>query len=105
MTNVKPEDNNAGRYAVEQPISETPYENLRPYAMSVIVSRAIPEIDGFKPAHRKLLYTMYPMNLISAPREIGRCRRTDDEMNLTEIRRFTTMVRLTRQQITITPMD
>lgn len=39
-----------------------------PYAMSVIVSRAIPEIDGFKPSHRKLLYTMYKMNLLSGGR-------------------------------------
>ena len=45
----------------EQPITETLVKNYMPYAMSVIVSRAIPEIDGFKPAHRKLLYTMYKM--------------------------------------------
>ena len=44
---------------VEQPITETLETNYMPYAMSVIVSRAIPEIDGFKPSHRKLLYTMY----------------------------------------------
>ena len=44
---------------VEQAISETLEINYMPYAMSVIVSRAIPEIDGFKPSHRKLLYTMY----------------------------------------------
>ena len=44
---------------VEQPITRTLDENYMPYAMSVIVSRAIPEIDGFKPSHRKLLYTMY----------------------------------------------
>ena len=42
----------------EQPITETLETNFMPYAMSVIVSRAIPEIDGFKPSHRKLLYTM-----------------------------------------------
>ena len=47
----------------EQPISETLELNYMPYAMSVIVSRAIPEIDGFKPSHRKLLYTMYKMGL------------------------------------------
>ena len=46
---------------VEQPITRTLDENYMPYAMSVIVSRAIPEIDGFKPSHRKLLYTMYKM--------------------------------------------
>ena len=49
----------------EQAISETLEINYMPYAMSVIVSRAIPEIDGFKPSHRKLLYTMYKMGLLS----------------------------------------
>ena len=52
----------------EQPISETLELNYMPYAMSVIVSRAIPEIDGFKPSHRKLLYTMYKMGLQSGGR-------------------------------------
>ncbi len=52
----------------EQPISETLEVNYMPYAMSVIVSRAIPEIDGFKPSHRKLLYTMYKMGLLSGGR-------------------------------------
>ena len=52
----------------EQPISETLELNYMPYAMSVIVSRAIPEIDGFKPSHRKLLYTMYKMGLHSGGR-------------------------------------
>ena len=52
----------------EQAISETLEINYMPYAMSVIVSRAIPEIDGFKPAHRKLLYTMYKMGLLSGER-------------------------------------
>ena len=51
-----------------QNITETLETNYMPYAMSVIVSRAIPEIDGFKPAHRKLLYTMYKMGLISGGR-------------------------------------
>ena len=50
---------------VEQPITETIESNFMPYAMSVIVSRAIPEIDGFKPSHRKLLYTMYNMGLLT----------------------------------------
>ncbi len=50
---------------VEQPITETIETNFMTYAMSVIVSRAIPEIDGFKPSHRKLLYTMYNMGLLS----------------------------------------
>ena len=53
---------------VEQPITETLETNFMPYAMSVIVSRAIPEIDGFKPSHRKLLYTMYKMGLLSGAR-------------------------------------
>ena len=53
---------------VEQPITETLEVNYMPYAMSVIVSRAIPEIDGFKPSHRKLLYTMYKMNLLTGGR-------------------------------------
>ena len=53
---------------ISQPITETLEQNYMPYAMSVIVSRAIPEIDGFKPSHRKLLYTMYKMNLLSGGR-------------------------------------
>ena len=52
----------------EQAISETLEINYMPYAMSVIVSRAIPEIDGFKPSHRKLLYTMYKMGLLTGSR-------------------------------------
>ncbi|MGM9631074.1 DNA gyrase subunit A [Butyricicoccus sp.] len=51
-----------------QRITETLRENYMPYAMSVIVSRAIPELDGFKPSHRKLLYTMYKMGLMGATR-------------------------------------
>ena len=53
---------------LEQPITETLEVNYMPYAMSVIVSRAIPEIDGFKPSHRKLLYTMYQMHLLGGAR-------------------------------------
>ena len=53
---------------LEQPITETLEINYMPYAMSVIVSRAIPEIDGFKPSHRKLLYTMYKMGLLTGAR-------------------------------------
>ncbi len=53
---------------LEQPITETLEINYMPYAMSVIVSRAIPEIDGFKPSHRKLLYTMYTMKLLGGAR-------------------------------------
>ena len=52
----------------EQMITDTLEQNYMPYAMSVIVSRAIPEIDGFKPSHRKLLYTMYKMGLLSGSR-------------------------------------
>lgn len=51
-----------------QPITDTLTENYMPYAMSVIVSRALPEIDGFKPSHRKLLYTMYKMGLLMGAR-------------------------------------
>ena len=51
-----------------QPITETLETNYMPYVMTVIVSRAIPEIDGFKPSHRKLLYTMYKMGLMNGPR-------------------------------------
>ncbi len=53
---------------LEQPITETLESNYMPYAMSVIVSRAIPEIDGFKPSHRKLLYMMYKMGLLTGAR-------------------------------------
>ena len=52
---------NAGS-VLEDPITRTLETNYMPYAMSVIVSRALPEIDGFKPAHRKLLYTMYAVS-------------------------------------------
>ena len=53
---------------LDQPITETIETNYMPYAMSVIISRAIPEIDGFKPSHRKLLYTMYDMGLLTGAR-------------------------------------
>ena len=53
---------------VQQNISDTLRQNFMPYAMSVIMSRAIPEIDGFKPSHRKLLYTMYKMGLLGPTR-------------------------------------
>ncbi len=53
---------------VDQPITETVEKNYMPYVMSVIISRAIPEIDGFKPAHRKVLYTMYKQGLLTGPR-------------------------------------
>ncbi|MCL2151660.1 MAG: DNA topoisomerase (ATP-hydrolyzing) subunit A [Oscillospiraceae bacterium] len=62
--------NVAGLHAevLEQPITDTLEINYMPYAMSVIISRAIPEIDGFKPSHRKLLYTMYKMGLLTGAR-------------------------------------
>ena len=53
---------------VEEQITDTLEKNYMPYAMSVIVSRALPEIDGFKPSHRKLLYTMYKMGLLTGPK-------------------------------------
>ncbi len=59
--------NGAGKIA-EQEIPQTIESNFMPYAMSVIMSRAIPEIDGFKPSHRKLLYTMYKMGLLTGAR-------------------------------------
>ena len=52
-------------FITDQAITETIEKNYMPYVMTVIVSRAIPEIDGFKPSHRKLLYTMYRMGLLS----------------------------------------
>ncbi|MBQ8551045.1 MAG: topoisomerase IV [Clostridia bacterium] len=70
-TEIKPSAPVANAYIagagtiVEQPITETLEINYMPYAMSVILSRAIPEIDGFKPSHRKLLYTMYNMGLLN----------------------------------------
>lgn len=54
---------------IDEPISDTLKKNYMPYAMSVIISRAIPEIDGFKPSHRKLLYTMYKNGLLNPERE------------------------------------
>jgi len=66
-TNIQGYIENAG-VVVEQPIVETLETNYMPYAMSVILSRAIPEIDGFKPSHRKILYTMYKMGLLGGGR-------------------------------------
>ena len=84
--------------AVIQPITETVEKNYMPYVMSVIVSRAIPEIDGFKPSHRKLLYTMYKMGLLTG----GRTKSTNvvgATMKLNphgESAIYETLVRLTR---------
>ncbi len=66
-TSQKANFENAG-IVVDQPIVDVLEQNYMPYAMSVIVSRAIPEIDGFKPSHRKLLYTMYKMGLLGSAR-------------------------------------
>ncbi len=67
-TSVNPAVEGLHAEVLEQLITETLEVNYMPYAMSVIVSRAIPEIDGFKPSHRKLLYTMYKMNLLNGAR-------------------------------------
>jgi len=87
----------------EQPISETLEFNYMPYAMSVIVSRAIPEIDGFKPSHRKLLYTMYKMGLLSGGRTksaniVGQTMRLNPHGDAAI---YETMVRLARGNETL----
>ncbi len=84
--------------ATLQPITETIEKNYMPYVMSVIISRAIPEIDGFKPAHRKLLYNMYKMGLMSGPRTkstnvVGATMRLNPHGDASI---YDTMVRLTR---------
>ncbi len=83
---------------VEQPITETLEINYMPYAMSVIMSRAIPEIDGFKPSHRKLLYTMYKMGLLTGARTksaniVGQTMRLNPHGDAAI---YDTMVRLSR---------
>ena len=83
---------------VEQPITETIETNYMPYVMSVIISRAIPSIDGFKPAHRKLLYTMYKMGLLTGQRTksanvVGQTIRLNPHGDAAI---YETMVRLTR---------
>jgi len=88
---------NAG-VVLDQPITETLEKNYMPYAMSVIVSRAIPEIDGFKPAHRKLLYTMYKMGLLTGARTksaniVGQTMKLNPHGDATI---YETMVRLSR---------
>lgn len=89
--------NGAGE-VVEQNIDSTIRENYMPYAMSVILSRAIPEIDGFKPSHRKLLYTMYKMGLLSGARTksaniVGATMKLNPHGDLAI---YDTMVRLSR---------
>lgn len=84
--------------ATVQPITETLEKNYMPYAMSVIVSRAIPEIDGFKPSHRKLLYTMYKMGLLKG-QKIKSANIVGQTMQLNphgDASIYETMVRLTR---------
>ncbi len=83
---------------LEQPITETLEKNYMPYAMSVIVSRAIPEIDGFKPSHRKILYTMYKMGLLTGGRTksanvVGQVMRLNPHGDAAI---YETMVRLSR---------
>ncbi len=81
-----------------QPITETLEKNYMPYAMSAIISRALPEIDGFKPSHRKLLYTMYKMGLLKGERVksaniVGRTMQLNPHGDASI---YETMVRLTR---------
>ena len=81
-----------------QPITETIEKNYMPYVMSVIISRALPDIDGFKPSHRKLLYTMYKMGLMSGPRTksanvVGKTMQLNPHGDAAI---YETMVRLTR---------
>ena len=88
---------------VEQPITDTLETNYMPYAMSVIVSRAIPEIDGFKPSHRKLLYTMYKMGLLTGARTksaniVGQTMRLNPHGDAAI---YETMVRLARGNETL----
>ncbi len=83
---------------IEQKIAETLEKNYMPYAMSVIVSRAIPEIDGFKPSHRKLLYTMYRMGLLTGGRTkaanvVGQTMKLNPHGDMAI---YETLVRLTR---------
>ena len=88
---------------LEQPITDTLTVNYMPYAMSVIVSRAIPEIDGFKPSHRKLLYTMYKMGLLRGARTksaniVGQTMRLNPHGDAAI---YETMVRLARGNETL----
>ncbi len=83
---------------VEEKIASTLEENFMPYAMSIILSRAIPEIDGFKPSHRKLLYTMYKMGLLGSQRTksaniVGQTMRLNPHGDAAI---YDTMVRLSR---------
>lgn len=86
------------KYSTEQKIVDTLEQNYMPYAMSVIVSRAIPEIDGFKPSHRKLLYTMYKMGLLTGSKTksanvVGQTMKLNPHGDMAI---YETLVRLTR---------
>lgn len=88
---------------IVQPITETIEKNFMPYAMSVIIARAIPEIDGFKPSQRKLLYTMYKMGLLTGARTksaniVGQTMRLNPHGDAAI---YETMVRLTRANETL----
>ena len=83
---------------LDQPITQTIEQNYMPYAMSVIISRALPEIDGFKPSHRKILYTMYKMGLLTGQRTksaniVGQTMRLNPHGDAAI---YETMVRLSR---------
>ena len=86
-----------------QPITETIEKNYMPYVMTSIISRAIPAIDGFKPSHRKLLYTMYKMGLLTGQRTksanvVGQTMRLNPHGDMAI---YETMVRLTRGNETL----
>lgn len=89
---------NAGE-VIEQQITDTLRQNFMPYAISVILSRAIPEIDGFKPSHRKLLYTMYKMGLLGNTKRTKSANIVGETMKLNphgDAAIYDTMVRLSR---------
>ncbi|MBR6400544.1 MAG: topoisomerase IV [Firmicutes bacterium] len=95
---TKSDSTNYENNFIPQNITDTLELNYMPYAMSVIVSRALPEIDGFKPAHRKLLYTMYKMGLLNGARTkstnvVGQTMKLNPHGDATI---YETMVRLTR---------
>lgn len=86
---------------IEQKIVDTLESNYMPYAMSVIVSRAIPEIDGLKPSHRKLLYTMYKMGLLTGGKTksanvVGQTMKLNPHGDMAI---YETLVRLTREMM------
>lgn len=96
--NTKIQEDAVPAVVVDQIITNTLEENYMPYAMTVIISRAIPEIDGFKPSHRKLLYTMYKMGLLNGNRTksanvVGQTMKLNPHGDAAI---YETMVRLTR---------